>query len=85
MAARTVFELITPAANDGCLARLGRLALPGRRPVETPTYTAITSRGVVPHLTPDNVHKHTSFGAAYMALEDCMCSTDIPLTHTNLT
>ncbi|KAK0626320.1 tRNA-guanine(15) transglycosylase-like protein [Immersiella caudata] len=64
------FEVLKAAIIDGSAARLGRLALAGRRSIETPNYFAATSRGVVPHMTPDNVNKHLQAGGAYMALED---------------
>lgn len=70
MPARCVFEILSATA-DGAAARLGRLALGGRRRLETPGFVAVTSRGAVPHLTPDNLARHTSVDAAYMALEDC--------------
>lgn len=56
-------------------ARLGRLALPGRRTVETPHYLANTSRGVVPHITQDTFVRDTDINGVYVALEDCECST----------
>jgi queuine tRNA-ribosyltransferase len=69
----TMFELLKPAAAEAGVARLGRLAFAGnRRIMQTPNYIAVASRGVVPHLTPDNVTKHTTFDAAYLAIEDCM-------------
>lgn len=71
MAARKVFSVLTTAAGDGTTARLGKLALPGRRPIETPNYTGVTSRGVIPHVTQDHLSKYSSLGSAYMALEDC--------------
>ncbi|KAK0651607.1 tRNA-guanine(15) transglycosylase-like protein [Cercophora newfieldiana] len=64
------FEVLKAAIIDGSAARLGRLALAGRQTIETPNYFAATSRGVVPHMTPDNVEKHFHAGGAYMALED---------------
>ena len=71
MTARKMTEFFTTASADACKARLGKLAFPGRKPIETPNFTSVASRGVVPHLTPDNVRKYTSIGAEYMALEDC--------------
>ncbi|KAJ3481408.1 hypothetical protein NLG97_g7828 [Lecanicillium saksenae] len=65
--ARTLF---TSTAVDGTVARLGRLALPGRAAVDTPNYTSVASRGALPHVTPDNMSKHVSPGPIYMALED---------------
>ncbi|POR37685.1 Queuine tRNA-ribosyltransferase-like protein [Tolypocladium paradoxum] len=79
MPARKMFEILSSAATDGCTARLGRLAFAGRRPIETPNYTAVTSRGAVPHLTPDNLSKHTSVEAAYMAFEDFVEKKDPPI------
>jgi len=51
--------------------RLGRLTLPNRKPIKTPNYVGITSRGIVPHLSQDTFAKHTSIDAVYLALEDC--------------
>ncbi|KAL0943741.1 tRNA-guanine transglycosylase family protein [Colletotrichum truncatum] len=65
-----IFEIIKKSADGVAAARLGRLSLPKRKPFETPNYMATGSRGVIPHITPDNLTKYTSFGAAYMALED---------------
>ncbi|KAM4056062.1 queuine tRNA-ribosyltransferase domain-containing protein [Hirsutella rhossiliensis] len=73
------FQLLSSPATNGCAARLGRLALPGRRVIETPNYTAVTSRGAVPHLTPDNLSKHTTVGAAYLALEDFIEKKEPPI------
>jgi queuine tRNA-ribosyltransferase len=65
------FEVLKAVLGEGAAARLGQLALPKRNRIETPNFLAVTSRGVVPHLTPDNVAKHGGFGGSYMALEDC--------------
>lgn len=54
--------------------RLGRLQLPDRTTLDTPSYLAITSRGVVPHLTPDAFARDTKINGVYMGLEDCTCS-----------
>lgn len=67
----TMFELLKSTAVDVGVARLGRLTIANRRVIETPNFLPIASRGVIPHLTPDNVTKHTTFDAAYMAIEDC--------------
>jgi queuine tRNA-ribosyltransferase accessory subunit len=66
-----IFRLLKGTSADGAAARLGRLALPQRRPVETPNFLDITSRGSIPHLTPDVVGKHVRSHGAYYALEDC--------------
>ncbi|KAK0719938.1 tRNA-guanine(15) transglycosylase-like protein [Lasiosphaeris hirsuta] len=65
-----VFEVLKAAIIDGSAARLGRMALAGRRSVDTPNYLAVASRGVVPHMTPDNVGKYLHSGGVYMALEE---------------
>jgi queuine tRNA-ribosyltransferase accessory subunit len=65
------FEIFKAAVGDGSAARLGRLTFSGRKVIETPNFIATTIRGAVPHLTPDVVKKHTQFGGAYFALEDC--------------
>lgn len=74
MSGRKIFELITSAAADGSAARLGKLSLPGRKAIETPNFIAATSRGSLPHLTPDNFKRHTAVSGVYMALEECETS-----------
>ncbi|KAH6636816.1 tRNA-guanine(15) transglycosylase-like protein [Chaetomium tenue] len=64
------FEVLKGALKDGVAARVGRLAFAGRLPIDTPNFIGITSRGTVPHVTPDNVGKHLQTSGAYMALED---------------
>lgn len=58
-------------ASTGNAARTGLLNLPNRQPIKTPHYLALASRGAIPHLTQDNVAKHTDIRGAYMAVEDC--------------
>lgn len=53
--------------------RVGQLLARGRPPIATPHYAPATSRGVVPHLSPDVLEKHTAISAVYMGLEDCEC------------
>ncbi|KAF2095926.1 tRNA-guanine transglycosylase family protein [Rhizodiscina lignyota] len=65
MLAFTILKAATAAAP-----RLGRLALPGKKIIDTPCFIGNTSRGVVPHLSPDNLHAKTSLGGVYLALED---------------
>ncbi|KAL2128981.1 hypothetical protein VTI74DRAFT_8389 [Chaetomium olivicolor] len=64
------FEVFKTVAKDGAGARLGRLAFAGRAPIETPNFIGMTSRGALPHITPDNLGKHLQVTGAYMALED---------------
>ncbi|TLS30565.1 hypothetical protein PpBr36_02389 [Pyricularia pennisetigena] len=68
--AMELFTLLR-ASTPGAGARLGRLSLPGRNPIDTPNFFSGTSRGVVPHLTPDNLCRHHDMvRGAYMAFED---------------
>jgi queuine tRNA-ribosyltransferase subunit QTRTD1 len=63
------FELLRAGLADGA-ARLGRLALTGRPEVLTPNFFAVTSRGAIPHITPDNLKAHVPVPGTYIALED---------------
>ncbi|KAI0471552.1 tRNA-guanine transglycosylase family protein [Xylariaceae sp. FL0804] len=68
---KSIFEVLKSADDDhGPSARLGRLSLPGRKPIDTPNFISLTSRGAVPHMTPDNVANRTELCGTYMALED---------------
>ncbi|KFY42088.1 hypothetical protein V494_02606 [Pseudogymnoascus sp. VKM F-4513 (FW-928)] len=58
------------APSDPRRARLGRIAVKGRRTLDTPNFLALTSRGVVPHVSPDVVEEQTEFAGIYMAIED---------------
>ncbi|KAI4736792.1 tRNA-guanine transglycosylase [Aureobasidium sp. EXF-12298] len=60
---------ITASSGSGVF-RTGVLSLPKRQAINTPHYLALASRGAIPHLTQDNVAKHTSIRGAYMAAED---------------
>lgn len=51
--------------------RLGQLLLQRREPISTPSFVAATSRGVIPHITPDVVSRLTRIPAVYVGLEDC--------------
>ncbi|KAL7816947.1 tRNA-guanine transglycosylase family protein [Trichoderma aethiopicum] len=82
MSGRKIFELISSAAVDGSAARLGKLSLPGKKVIETPNFFAVTSRGAVPHLTPDNLSRHTSVSGLYMALEDFIEKKEPPVYQT---
>ena len=68
------FEILRAAVGSGAGPRLGRLLPASSPPVMTPNFLALTSRGAVPHLTPDNIAKEAApLGGLYMALEDCRC------------
>ncbi|KAK4203273.1 putative queuine tRNA-ribosyltransferase [Triangularia verruculosa] len=66
------FEVLSSALKEStsAAARIGRLAFPGRRPIDTPNFIAVTSRGTLPHVTPDNISKHLQVSGAYFSLED---------------
>ncbi|KAI0009067.1 tRNA-guanine transglycosylase [Xylariaceae sp. FL0662B] len=65
-----MFNVLKNAVVKGVGPRVGQLSLPKRKPVDTPNFFGITSRGVIPHVTPDVLSKHTNLAGAYMALED---------------
>ncbi|KAF1991141.1 tRNA-guanine transglycosylase family protein [Aulographum hederae CBS 113979] len=62
------FNILKAPAEIG--PRLGKFALPNRRVISTPHYVGISSRGVVPHLSPDMLKKRTNIDAVYFGLED---------------
>lgn len=68
---KILFEILSHLDNNVAGPRLGRLSIQGRRDLETPNFFAVTSRGVVPHLTPDLISAHAHIGGVHMALEDC--------------
>ncbi|KAK1453776.1 tRNA-guanine transglycosylase [Colletotrichum melonis] len=65
-----IFAILKKSLDGTTAARLGKLSVPKRKPIDTPNYYAVASRGVLPHVTPDNLKKHAPFSGAYMALED---------------
>lgn len=65
-----MFSIIKSSSN-ALGPRLGRLRLPGRTVLETPTFLATTSRGVVPHITQDTFAQATGIDGVYIPLEDC--------------
>jgi len=72
-----MFQIIK-AAGSALTPRLGRIAIPGRKVMETPHFLAGTSRGAVPHITQDTFARDTSIGAVYVALEDCKTPYSLP-------
>lgn len=59
------------AATNSLGPRVGQF-LRGTHPaINTPHYVATTSRGVVPHVSPDILAKSTAVSAVYIPLEDC--------------
>ncbi|PMD21767.1 putative Queuine tRNA-ribosyltransferase-like protein [Hyaloscypha hepaticicola] len=65
-----MFEVLSHVDPNAVGPRLGRLSITGRREFETPNFFALTSRGVIPHLTPDVIAAHTRVGGVHIALED---------------
>ncbi|KAL8772771.1 MAG: hypothetical protein Q9209_002116 [Squamulea sp. 1 TL-2023] len=63
------FETEEVSQHD-CHQRIGRLSPSGRKPIETPHYLAMSSRGCVPHLSQDMMRDNTSIKGMYAALED---------------
>ena len=71
MGRKIAFEILSGPDANVAGPRLGQLSIQGRREIETPNFFAVTSRGVIPHLTPDVISSHTHIGGVHMALEDC--------------
>jgi queuine tRNA-ribosyltransferase accessory subunit len=71
MERKELFETLRPVDPSIIGPRLGRLTVQGRNQLDTPNFLAITSRGVVPHMTPDVVAASTDIRGVHMALEDC--------------
>jgi queuine tRNA-ribosyltransferase accessory subunit len=70
-----LFDVVKSLHGTGVRARIGRLTVRDRVPIETPNCFGLSIRGAVPHLSPDNVaqSRQDLFGGSYMALEDCEC------------
>ena len=65
------FNILKSAGPSTVSPRLGTLMVPRRKPVDTPHFIALTSRGAVPHLSQDTLRDNTSVKGVYLALEDC--------------
>jgi queuine tRNA-ribosyltransferase len=74
---KILFEILSYLDANAAGPRFGRLSIQGRRDIETPNFFAVTSRGVVPHLTPDVLSAYTQIGGVHMALEDCKWRSEI--------
>lgn len=68
---KIAFEILGHLDANVAGPRLGKLSVKGRHDVETPNFFSVTSRGVIPHLTPDVISSHTHIGGVHIALEDC--------------
>jgi queuine tRNA-ribosyltransferase subunit QTRTD1 len=65
------FSIVKSAAPNTVGPRLGSLIIPRRKPIQTPHYLALTSRGVIPHISQDTLRDNTDVKGVYLALEDC--------------
>ncbi|ESZ96237.1 tRNA-guanine transglycosylase family protein [Sclerotinia borealis F-4128] len=67
---RLGFQILSTLDHNTFGPRLGRLSVEGRKDLETPDFIAITSRGVIPHMTPDVIAAHARVPGVHFALED---------------
>jgi len=65
-----MFTILKPSPRN-LGPRLAQLALPSKKPIQTPHYLALTSRGVVPHITQDTFATETGVSGVFAGLEDC--------------
>lgn len=65
------FEILQRGLGECSSQRLGLLKLAKRRDIETPNLLALTSKGSVPHLTPDVLGAETAIQAIHAGFEDC--------------
>lgn len=63
------FKIISDVAIAG--PRLATLFIRGRDPISTPNFIATTSRGIIPHISPDVQAAHLKIAGVYMSTEDC--------------
>jgi len=86
-ARKLAFEVLGHVDPNIINARLGRLSIAERRDVETPNFLAVSSRGVIPHMTPDVISASSKIAGVHMALEDCKLATIVtfltPIIHSN--
>ncbi|KAL4942917.1 hypothetical protein BDV06DRAFT_211488 [Aspergillus oleicola] len=59
--------------------RLGSLTLAGRKPISTPHYIPLTSRGAVPHLAHDVMRDNTSLGSLYIEKRQQFQKSKLPI------
>ncbi|GES65714.1 tRNA-guanine transglycosylase family protein [Aspergillus terreus] len=64
------FTLLTPSTASVLTPRLGTLAFAGRKPISTPNFVSLTSRGAVSHISHDVMREQTAIGSLYFGLED---------------
>lgn len=66
-----IFEILSQIDTSAAGPRLGKLIVSERKELETPNFFAITSRGVIPHMTPDVIASQSGLGGVHIAIEDC--------------
>jgi queuine tRNA-ribosyltransferase subunit QTRTD1 len=74
---RVTFKILSDVDPNIAAPRLGRLAVWGRKEIETPNSFAVSSRGVIPHMTPDVIRSISQLGGVHMALEDCRSDSTV--------
>ncbi|KAI9763947.1 MAG: hypothetical protein M1840_008981 [Geoglossum simile] len=65
------FSIAKSAGPNTVSPRLGALIIPRRKPIQTPHFLALTSRGAIPHISQDTLRDNTNVKGVYLALEDC--------------
>ena len=65
------FEVLLPGLGESNSQRLGLLRTIKRNDIETPNLLALSSKGSVPHLTPDIFQTETAIQAIHAGFEDC--------------
>lgn len=67
---KVFFQVMSHVDLNISTPRLGRLVVEGRKDLQTPNFIAVSSRGVVPHMTPDVIAASSQIRGIHMALED---------------
>ena len=70
---RVSFERLKPIEQSDS-PRLSAIRSKSGAEIFTPNYIGLSSRGCIPHLTPDMMRSETAIKGIYTAFEDCMCS-----------
>ena len=66
------FHILPSPSASGATVRLGRLITGSGHVFDTPAFIAPSSRGAVPHLSPDSLRNCTKIKGVYAAFEDCI-------------
>ncbi|KAI9807200.1 MAG: hypothetical protein M1825_005918 [Sarcosagium campestre] len=64
------FDIIRTLGNARIGPRLGVLNVADRLPLQTPNYISSTTRGSIPHISPDVLKSHVNVRSIHVALED---------------